>query len=110
MQVVSSTVPAERPYRYASPESPTRCSAPILVAKSDAPTKGHRNRLPARKNCALVSAAPFRTAIVSPAAILATTARQQMSMSSVVNESDKEWSPVPENGRQRNLREDEVRP
>src|SRR5580765_2640798 len=94
MQVVSSTAPALRPYRYASPESPTRCSAPILVAKSEAPTKGHPNFRPARKNCELVLLAPFRTAIKSPAVTLAATATQQIMMSSGVKESDKPSSPV----------------
>ena len=55
--VVSSTDPADSPYLYESPESPTRCSAPILVANSDAPIIGQVIFLPPRKKFELFSPA-----------------------------------------------------
>ena len=81
MAVVNSTDPADKPYLYESPDRPTRCSAPILVAKSDAPTIGHAIFLPPRKKLELFSLAFFLYAMYKPKAILPIITKEKTSQS-----------------------------
>jgi len=96
--VVSSTAPAFRPYRYASPESPTKCSAPMFVAYSDAPMMGHVRRRPARKNPALLSPDRIRNAQYTPNTMLPLRAPRQTAQSSAVSER---LSPIQSSSRMR---------
>ena len=86
MAVVSSTDPAESPYRYESPDRPTRCSAPILVAKMDAPITGHLMDLPPRKKFELFFPAFLRNAMYIPKDRLPAITIENTNQSQKVNE------------------------
>jgi len=84
--VVNSTDPADKPYRYESPDNPTRCSAPIFVAKIDAPITGHFIDRPPRKKFELFCPAFLRKAIYIPKERLPIITVEKTTQSKKVNE------------------------
>jgi hypothetical protein len=83
---VNSTEPAERPYRYESPDKPTKCSAPMFVAKSDAPITGHLIFLPPRKKFVLFCPAFLRYAMYRPKERLPIIILDRTTQSRIVSE------------------------